>query len=345
MGNFSRNQGNLLTFGLLALVGLFAYGMFAGNVFSATTPVTQDSAQTETGQSISVTADSTTAVTTTFETNNKYSSGSAVTTQNMYRKQGSNTWTDVAGAATASLSQGETIDVIIGIDTNDEAAEPYGPVFKYTVPVGAPTAIIKLPNGSPVTVRNDALATDLTGTYFDENDAANTAITGVSAGDTFNLAVKWKGSFEEDFGNIFCENPVDSSLLGGEKGYGTLIVVKYNTTEVDAVQGVNIDGQALTAASVPVAVSNDNGATGFALKGWEGPTLESTAQFTVDYFLDTDDTVAMNTSISAFTWYLYTNSMYLDNDDNTVKCGVADEDDTLIGAASEDSIAPVIGVT
>jgi len=266
----------------------------------------------------------------TLYTPDKYNPGTAVTTQNMYRRVIApgvyGTWVDVAGAGTFSLAPGTEIEYVIGIDSDDESAEPYGRhVSSWVVPNQETPSIVEY-------VANDAAATDLTDTYFDEYDDANTAQSW-SAADIKTLGGKFTGKYEYDFGAIDC----------GEMS--NVLVVRYNNTQIDKIDVTSIvddtgKSYPVTETTVPVIQSS---ATGTVQKAYKFPVIESNNGYKFKYSLDGDDSIAVNTSITALTWYLYDSAHYLDSNDNLVKCGVEDEDDAEIGAAAADTIAPSIG--
>ena len=266
----------------------------------------------------------------TMMTLDKYNEGTAVTTQNMYRQVVApgvyGSWTDVAGAGTITLAAGTELEYVIGIDTDDEAAEPYGRHVKtFVVPAKVTSAIVEY-------VANDALATDLTGTYFDEFSSANTAQSWTAA-DVKTLSAKFTGAFEEDFGNI------DAGEMSN------VLVVRYNNTQIDKISLTSIvddkgKSYPITKVGVPVIQGS---ATGTVQEAYAFPVIESNNGYKYMYSLDGDDTVAINTTVTALTWSLYDSSFYLDSDDNVIKSGVEDEDSAEIGAAAADTIAPSIG--
>ncbi|NOR84692.1 hypothetical protein GQ473_01100, partial [archaeon] len=153
------------------------------------------------------------------------------------------------------------------------------------------------------------------------------------AGDIKTLGAKFTGSYEEDFGNI----------NAGEMS--NVLVVRYNNTQIDKIELTSIvDDQgksyAVTEVSVPVVVGS---ASGTVQKAYTFPVIESNNGYKYKYVLDGDDTVPVNTTITAVTWSLYDSGFYLDENTNTIESGVEDEDDAEIGAAAADTITPSIG--
>ena len=265
--------------------------------------------------------------TVTLETYDRYNMGTAITTQNMYRKVGANTWTDVAGTGTIQLAAGTQIEIVFGIDSNDEAEEPPGPLMFYTLPC-LETATLSVP------VANDIDATgDASITVFDENGA--TGAQAVGAGDVKTVFIDITGKYEYDLGNIDC----------GETS--NLLIAKYNTTSIDdiIVTGVTMETPSkksfgARSKGVPVGIAGALTASNFGLQGWELPVLESNSKYRVTYVIDADDTE--NPDGDDLEWYIADSAHYLDNDDNTIKCGVEDEDRGDIGLTGRISQTTVI---
>lgn len=269
--------------------------------------------------------------TVTFTTQDKYLPGTAVTTKNMFRRAGQELWTNVAGAGTTTaLNVGETIEVAVGIDTTDESTEPYGPLFEYIVPCEEqPTLLAPDANGvntETILVSNDALATDLTFTSFDENGqvqaADTTNVQDVGAGDVKNMEIKWVSTFREDFGDV-----------QGCGKMSNVLVAQYNTTDWDDITVLS-GGVELADAAVPTVHTKT---TGFSDKAWQSDVLESVADVRYTVVVDADDSTNPSAASGNITWSLYDSSKYLDNDVNQVFCGVEDENDNEIGATAADT--------
>ncbi len=259
----------------------------------------------------------------------------------MYRIVGSNTWHNVAGAASFSIAGGEKIELVTGIDTTDDDEEPFG----------AKMDVIEIPCSEVPTidylVSNDATAAELTGVYYDQFGRPNTAETSVSAGDILNVGFSSTGIYEKDFGNAYCG------------AMSNRVTVKYLTAQVDDVTGLiatitpaagsELFSGTTTVSLNPVATdpltSATYGAATYTLKTFEYPVIESNTKVVVNYVIDVDDSTALNTTTGPITWQITDSSMYLDNNDNQVYCGVSDELDVAIGATAYDVITPVIGQT
>ena len=261
----------------------------------------------------------------------------------IYREVGTSTWStlDVSSSNDIQKSAGTVIEIATGIrgtaSTNDDEIM-YGPLMTYTFPC-ADTDTLDIP------VRQDAAHADLTGVYYDEYDDANTE-QAWSAADIKTLGISWTGKYEYDYGNIDC----------GETS--NLLIARYNTTQIDEIEITSIrrtTGAAkdypIERAAIPVNISGNLSLENMSLMGWYFPVIESNNKYKVTYILDGDDSVPVNTSVAPVSayggviWLLYDSSYYLDNDVNKIKIGWEDEDQSSIGAASRDTITPVIGQT
>lgn len=322
--------------GVLAIIGLlFVATMYAPQPAPIVVQSSVAGAQAAAGGNCLLSA----TPTVTFATPDKYNKGTATTTQNMYRvvsvgsdgQKAYGTWVDVAGAATFQLAGGAEIEYVAGIDSNDEGAEPYGRhVASYFVPCKETATIVEY-------VSNDALSTDLGDVYFDEYGTANTNQT-MGAGDVKNLAIQFTGSFEEDFGNKDC----------GEQT--NVLVMRINASQFDAenmevTSITDITTQktyAVTPTSVPAVYNNANAAAGDTNKAYFFPVVETNHAYKVTYIADADDTVNPNYVTDGggdpLVFYLYDSEYYFDGNLNEIKCGVEDETQSEIGAASADSI-------
>ena len=270
----------------------------------------------------------------TLSTLDEYNKGTAVTSQNMYRvvqTEDDGTvnygpWVDIAGAATLTQASGTIIEIVTGIDTDDESAEPYG----------AHIESFEIPHKEIYTkvlyVRNDALGGDISTAYFSEYGVANEA-QAWAAGNIKTLGIKLTGSFEEDYGNV---NVGETS---------NVIVIRYNNTQVDDVTISSIVSDLgvsypVTIASVPVIAGS---ATGYVQKAYSFPVIQSNNGYKAMYVLDGDDTISVNTTISALTFTTYDSGLYLDNNENTIEGGVEDENSVDLGAVAAVAITPSIG--
>lgn len=268
-----------------------------------------------------------------FATTSIYQKGTAVTTKNMARIEGIESWTNVAGAASmGNISPGDVLEVVIGMDTTDENAEPYGPTFKYSVPC-VETATLKMPDGSPVFVSDDSVAGDLTAVAFDRNGqpmvtATNTNAQVIGPGDVITGKIRWSGAFREDFGNKYACSKT-----------GNIIVAQFNTSEYDDIKLTDLNGNEYPSGTVPDIHSKTTGFTDFA---WIYPYIESVAEINSLVVMDADNVANPGANDSNITFSLYATSVYLDGDSNTVKCGVQDETRTRIGAVAADTLSYLI---
>lgn len=259
----------------------------------------------------------------TVRTLDKYNTGTVVTTQNRWRPLGVSSWNDLGGGASiTSIPPGSKFTLITGVDSDDESAEPYGAIIEHT-------AEYLYDYDLPSPVANDALATDLSVYFQNEIGQVNTNMT-LGAGDVKSLKITWVGSYEEDFGNSYC----------GDKN---VMVVKYNQTDIDSVRLASIDGSDLSSATVPV-IHNDS--TGYIDKAYYFPVLKSSGEYPFKAIVDVDDTLNPSTNTTTggagvpvfneLTFSLFDVGLFYDNNEDTYKCGVEDENNAEIGAVAAD---------
>jgi len=252
--------------------------------------------------------------------------GAAVTTQNAYRKVGTASWTDVAGAGTFSANPGDTYELVFGVDSNDDDDEPFGPKITYTVPCESYPTIEQA-------VVDDALDTDLVVRSFDPEDGNAISVSDlvdIDEGDVFNLKTEWQSSFEEDFGNRYC-------------GKGNALVLSYNTSQFTDVYATDLSGSKYPGCSVPTLYS---AVAGYSAKCFEVPTLKSNQLWTFYIVADASGSgKAPDGESSNVTAYLYDSDWFFNNDvsPSQAVCGWEDEDGGDIGSAGGDSLT--IGVT
>lgn len=249
--------------------------------------------------------------------------GAAVTTKNIYRLQGTSTWTEVAGAATFNANPGSTYEIVFGIgDLNTEDdAEPYGPVATWTAPC-SPYPIISRE------VVDDSLYTDLVNRAWDPEDGTvitSSATIDIDNGDVFNIEVEWQAAFEEDFGNRFCDK-------------GNVLAIEYPTANYTNWKATDLNGNAYPTATCPTLESV---AAGNVLKCYEVPTLKSNAMW--NFYLVADCSGSGKDGdggIFNVTANLYDVSRYVNNDVTppSTPCGVEDEDGNELGATAADTL-------
>lgn len=244
--------------------------------------------------------------------------GAAVTTENMYRVNGETAWTNVAGAATFTADVGDVIEFVAGCATNDSYNQPFGDKFTWTVPCKSnPTLEAK--------VIDDADDNDLTFTCVDPEDNTVIALGGsgvdIDNGDLMSIECTWQGAYEEDYGNRNCDS-------------GNIVTIQYNQSQYTSWYITSLDGKKYPAATTPTLESVS---TGYTVKSFEIPVLESNKQF--KFFAVADATGSGKEPSSAHgqknvTLTLYNVNWYTDNDGLTpeVKCGVEDEDGVATGS-------------
>ena len=261
--------------------------------------------------------------------------GSAVTSQNIIRKLNADgtpysSTTDVAGAATFDANPGDRYEILFGIDSDDDDAEPYGPKITYTVPCEESPEIEQY-------VVDDSEATDLTAIAFDPDDGNQIAAgdeVDIDAGDIKNIKFRFTGAFEEDFGNRFCED---------DEGVKNVLVVRYNTSEFDDAYVTDLSGNKLPSAGVAINKLL-SASSGFADDTFWFPVIRSNADYEYKLVLDADDSVNPTGEGGNVTVYLYDVNWFIDNDvtPQAWGCGIMDEDSSEIGAAAADSLSVLI---
>jgi len=251
--------------------------------------------------------------------------GAAVTSKNLYRKQGLVTWTEVAGAATFSADPYTTYDIVFGIGATDDDDEPFGCKISWTVPCeSSPTVSATLcPGGGMV---DDAIETDLTPRVWDPEDGTvitDTASIDIDEGDVFNLKTEWQSSYEEDYGNRFC-------------GKGNLLVVTYNTSHYTDWTATDLNGNAYPTGTIPTLHSATAGCTD---KGFEVPVLKSNALWTFYLVADASGSGKEPSIETNVTLTLYDSNWFINNDVTppSILCGWEDEDGADTGSTDADT--------
>ena len=265
----------------------------------------------------------------------RYNPSTAITGINMHRQLGSS-WTNVNGGSDIEKTGYTILDFVSGINTSGYAATEYGPYYQnWKMPCTYAEDLI-------VVVAQDALATDLTATYFDEHGTA-AATQAVSAQDEVLLEFSFKVTADEDYGNAYCGG--DPAIV--DDVMTNLVVFRYNTTNIDKVKLRSLRNTntgavyTVTTAGVPTGVQNtllteNSSLTGF--KAYLFPVLQDGETIRAGYLLDVDDTVECSTNhLNISVW---DSDWYEDSDDGVIKWGVEDENNVNIGAASYAEVIP-----
>ena len=254
---------------------------------------------------------------------------------NMHRQPGSS-WTDVASGSNIEKNGYTMLELVSGIDSDDETVNEYGPYFpSWKMPCTYADDFV-------IYCADDAVVGDLTATAFDEHGTAN-GTQAVSAKDKVLLDFSFKGSPDEDYGNAYCGG--DPSVI--DDTLTNLVVFRYNTTNIDKIELRSLRNTntgmtyTVTVAGVPTGVQNtlltDNSSlTGF--KAYLFPVLEDGETVRGTYLLDVDDTVECSTDHLNID--LFDSTWYFDGDDGLIKWGVEDENNVNIGAADYDELMP-----
>jgi len=246
----------------------------------------------------------------------------------MYRKKGTAAWTDITSAGTFAGEPLKTYEICIGVNTSvaGPVIEAYGDCYDYNVPCQ------EISTTEYTNTRNDALATDLSVTLIDMEDG-NAIIAGTASGadqididatDTAKVEIRWSGASEEDFGNIEC----------GE--LSNVIVFKINTTAYDEEDIIlTYSGRQMTRVTAPTSLAQ---AAGYQMIAFEAPVFESSPIYYMYLDLPADDTEEPSGSDGGnVTISLYDSAQFLNQETNTVVCGVNDENGQDIGAQAADT--------
>lgn len=256
--------------------------------------------------------------------------GTAVTTQNVVRKVAGVTMTDVAGAGTFAAPVGQKYDILFGVDSNSGTAQPYGPKVQYTVPC-EPTPSVEQ------TVVDDALATDLTALAFNPdtgNVISPTETLTMVAGTPKTVAFRWTGSYQEDFGNRYCED---------NEGKSNVLVVRYNTTQYTKVAVTDLSGNAAPAYNGQISKILSS-ASGFSDATFTFPVLRSSADYNYKLVLTPSTTVTPIGSQGNVTLYLYSDNWFINTDVSPAvwSCDIMNQNGGATGAAAADTLVVYI---
>jgi hypothetical protein len=313
MTNPAVTASAVIFVGLMVLAGALVLTGYKGAVTGPETPSPQPSP---------ITCDSTTSPTVTINTPDLYG-GTAVTSTTTIRKVGSTTTSNIDNSKTFSANPGDQYLLITGVA--NQTAGPYGPTSTYTVPCEETPSI-------ELSVVDDALASDLTAIAFDPDDGnqiSGTDPVDIDTGQVKTVQFRWTGSFEEDFGNRWCED---------SEGVKNALIVRYNNSAFDNVYVTSTSGSRLPVASIPALSRNLTSVAQFTDMPFEFPVIRSNADYVYNLVLDVSDTLDASGNGANVTLFLMDVSRYEDTDvtPSAFKCGVIDEDGSEVGAANKD---------
>jgi hypothetical protein len=259
----------------------------------------------------------------TLKTTDVYG-GAAVTSQNAYREVGTTAWTDVAGAATFNANPGDQIEIVLGVDSDDDDDEPYGARFVYTVPCQSYPIIDEK-------MVDDSLDTDLVVRAWDPEDGtviSSSATIDIDNGDVFNIEVEWQAVYETDYGNRYCDK-------------GNLLCIEYNTSAFTKWYATDLNGNAYPTAPMPTLHTLNNSAN--TAKCFIVPTLKSNGMWNFYAVADASGSGKEPRGSAAGQenpqLALYDVNWFFNNDKTgaPVECGWEDEDGGDIGSAGADT--------
>lgn len=263
---------------------------------------------------------------TTFHAYTKYNPGTELTENVMYREVGGYGWTEIAAGSAVARAFGTHLEIMWGDCDSTPIETMQGPLMVYTYPCRETDDLY-------IAVANDvADDSDMTVQHYDSDGDAGD-VQAITNGDIKTLSITIEGKFEQDYGNMDCG--IDSNLLIAKYQTSTIdditvTSIKKETTAPSTDPTINFD---VTTGYVPVGIAGNLSASGYALKGWKFPVVESNTKIRATYVLDADDD---NDPGDVLTFYIYDSGYYLDNDVNKVFCGLEDEDQNGIGLDTDD---------
>jgi len=247
--------------------------------------------------------------------------GAAVTTKNIYRKVGTSQFTEIAGAGTFTCNPGDQIEIVFGIGdaTDEDDDQPFGSAMTWTCPCESyPTLQSE--------VVDDEVEGSLTWRIWDPEDGTTISATApidIDNGDVFNLKTEVQATFEEDFGNRFCNK-------------GNALAIQYYTGNFTNMYATDLSGNQYASATCPTLFS---ASAGYTSKCFEIPTLKSNQLLTFYIVADASGSGKEPSGLYNVTVNLYDVNRYIDNDVTPpqVKCGWEDEDGNDIGSTGAGS--------
>lgn len=232
-----------------------------------------------------------------FDTENP---GSSLSTDGMYRKEGSSTWTDMETGSEMDLEVGETYVFYMGSDTSSEVDFNHGHTFEYTVPCKPSETIEK-----ELAQYEDE--SGLSATFYNEEGDAEEASIG--AGEDATVELEFSAGVDEYFGNPFTEesNP-------------NVLCMNMNKTTIADVEQVKVDGNELSTVSAPRRHDVEADKSTYC---YEAPVItDDDTTFEVDLIADDSDAPDDVDDEAK----LYAGSWTLNSDTGDVSVGVENND-------------------
>lgn len=238
--------------------------------------------------------------------------GSSLSTDGMYRKEGSNTWTDMSTGSSFNLEVGETYVFYMGSDTSSETDFNHGHTFEYTVPCKPSETIEK-----ELAQYEDE--SGISSTFY--NSDGDSAYEDLSAGADATVELEFSSGIDEYFGNPF----------SGESNPNVLCMNLNKTTIADVSQ-VKVDGNELSTVSAPRRHDVEAGKSTYC---YAAPVITDD-DTTFDVTLVADDADAPDDVDDEAK--LYAGSWTLNSDTGEVSVGVEDNDGNAVATDSPKSL-------
>lgn len=246
--------------------------------------------------------------------------------ENAYRKVGTKGWTSFTqDTALTGLEVGEKYEFVYGIDAGAEAAFAYGP---YKVIDSLPCVYT-----DETEVQNDALATSLSATFYNDDNNAAAMTTVNTAGQSGWARLKWTSGSNEVFGNPYLET-YSSAINDDAKHrpqYPNCLAMNLNSTSADAPE-VRVDGVEMNRISCPVLFA---GATGMTSYCYEAPVIRDVPSDIMVKFTADSGSVGMDSDSTAS---LYAGGAYLHTVEGELHWGCATDDGQYVGAVAADTL-------
>lgn len=236
--------------------------------------------------------------------------GTAFTeSNNIYRKVGDVAWTSwTQGTEITDLTFGDTYEFVAGISSSDWTDNAYGPHFYWTVPCSPDTRMQHA-------LYDDDVETDLTCTFYNEDD--NAAAEAWAVGAVKTVSLKIYAASEDYFGNPYIKDDptmVDKDNGKHRKMYPNCLNLQLNSTSMEKPQKVYFMtqdgvGDELNRISCPGIA--DTASTDISYC-YELPVITDT---TTRVYLKLENDGTYNTSVDE-TAYIYAGGYFTDDDGN-----------------------------
>jgi len=290
--------GGLAIGGILIVLLIVGYMAFGQNINQPSNP------------NVITGCDSTTSPNITIKAYDKETGTALTEATNLYRVKGDKTWSTFTAGTGFAANAGDTLEIVMGIDTTDFTDNAYGQKKEVVVECKETPSV-------EFEMVNDEVETSLSATFLDAEESAS-AETYV-AGQTQDITIKLQAGVKEYFGNPY---------IGGNSN---VLVLNLNTSEWDAPTKVSVGGVELSKVATPqrhVAVAS------MIAYAYEMPVITDVATKIV-VSMNADDTNAPATDMTA---HMYAGNYYYNADNQAIESGVENEEGLAVGTDSSDTL-------